>query len=260
MDIFLRLDSALSGVIFFALMLIGWWLGNRIRLKRGADLEASTRIEDAGLALFGLLLAFCFSGAVGRYENRKALTREEAIAIGDFVTVAGGLKTVLGNEIKQKVIEYTRQRLVSYDLRMDNPLFANAIRKGRQLHGEIFSIVKKVVAENNTPTLHTPLMNGFNGLTKAHDQRYYAAFDQVPGGIVLLLVLFGFYSAFTIGRLSTNVETRSHKASASLTAQAMLYSILVSLVFTTTIDLEQPQRGFLTVSRTPMTDLLHSLE
>lgn len=54
--------------------------------SRGVGGGGSTRVEDGILAPFGLLLAFCFSGATGHYAVRKELLRNDASAIGGFVS------------------------------------------------------------------------------------------------------------------------------------------------------------------------------
>lgn len=56
-------------------------LGRRFRIKHKAPQE-STAIESAIFALFGLLLAFTFSGAVERYDRHRELIVEETNAIG----------------------------------------------------------------------------------------------------------------------------------------------------------------------------------
>ena len=96
MNLFLDLNAWLSAVIFAGLMLVGWWIGLRVRaaVPRPAETSPapSTRIEDAALTLFGLLLAFCFYGAAERYEHRKQLLRDDAVAIGELASVGSDLE------------------------------------------------------------------------------------------------------------------------------------------------------------------------
>jgi hypothetical protein len=97
MDLFVRLDAWISAIIFSCSMIGAWWLGDWRRSAESSEASSetarpSTRIEDAALALFGLLLAFCFAGAASRYEARKQVLVDDAMAIGGLATVAGLLE------------------------------------------------------------------------------------------------------------------------------------------------------------------------
>ena len=97
-------------------------------------------------------------------------------------------------------------------------------------------------------------MNAFNAVTAAHDRRLYGVRNHVPGSIVLMQVVFGVFTTFTMGRLHDQHE----KTAASL-FRTGAYVVLVTLVFAVTIDLEQPRRGMMRVSQAPMEDVLSSL-
>ena len=118
MDIFVRLDAWLSATVFSLLMLVAWWLGDRRRLvvARASEGQAiqkgSTRIEDATLALFGLLLAFCFAGAAQRYEARKAVLLDDAMAIGGLATVSSFFEEPERSAQREELKAYVEQRMV----------------------------------------------------------------------------------------------------------------------------------------------------
>ena len=69
-----------------------------------------------------------------------------------------------------------------------------------------------------------------------------------------MLVLFGVFAAYTMGRLRDAQRTQ-----AGGQARTVAYALLVGLVFFVTIDLEQPRRGLLRVSQAPIEDLRASL-
>ena len=73
--------NPISALFVLPVMLILIELGRRFRIKHKAPQE-STAIENAVFALFGLLLAFTFSGAVERYDHHRQLIVEETNAIG----------------------------------------------------------------------------------------------------------------------------------------------------------------------------------
>ncbi len=255
MDLLLDLGAWVWGLGLFASMSLAWFIGRKVPLHRERDkLEGTSRIEDGAMALFGLLLAFCFAGAASRYETRKGLLLDDSIAIGDFATTAYALEEPLRSELRAEVSRYVDQRL-----RFGQTLYGGAemktvLAEGRREHDRMFALVQRAVHEKNSPSIHAALMNGFNGMTMAHDKRYYGSYNHVPSTIVFMLVLFAMYASFVLARMS-GVDASAR----TLVIRAFTYMTLVSIVFTVTIDLEQPRRGMMRVSQTPMLDLKASL-
>ena len=253
MDFILQLDAWLSSLILFVLMFIFWWVGF-VKFSAQHNHGESTRIEDAGLALFALLLAFCFAGAAGRYETRKALLKEDALAIGGFATAASVLKEPINSEINTELVAYVKQRLEFGVTRVDDAKLPQILNAELEIQNRILGLVKKAIADNNTPTAHVALLNGYGNMTQAHDERYYGIQNQVPGSIVLMLMIFALNAAFTMGRF-----TAPGSKMKSSVIRIGVYILLVVLVFYVTIDLEQPRRGIMRVSQAPMQDMLTSL-
>ena len=73
-----------AGSLFLGMLLVlelGRRLGSR-RLQSESARGGFGAIEGAIFALFGLLVAFTFSGAASRFDSRRALVADEANAIG----------------------------------------------------------------------------------------------------------------------------------------------------------------------------------
>src|SRR5688572_10410522 len=83
--VFLKLGPALGGGLFVAILAF-LALGRRVGKARLASAEAAPAhfgaVEGAVFGLLGLLLAFTFSGAAGRFDDRKQLITVEANAVG----------------------------------------------------------------------------------------------------------------------------------------------------------------------------------
>ncbi|MCU1247900.1 MAG: hypothetical protein JWQ49_929 [Edaphobacter sp.] len=89
-------------------------LGRRFRVRHKAPPE-STAIEIAIFALFGLLLAFTFSGAVARYDAHRRLVVEETNAIGTAYLRLDLLPPAAQPPLRQLFRDYTDSRLHLYD-------------------------------------------------------------------------------------------------------------------------------------------------
>src|SRR6478609_1476462 len=78
--------GALAGVLFagiLAALWIGRWIGKRtIARYRPAAAPNISSLETAVFALLGLMIAFSFSGALSRFDTRRAQVIDEANAIG----------------------------------------------------------------------------------------------------------------------------------------------------------------------------------
>src|SRR5215469_4593951 len=77
----------LFAILLFGGMLALLELGRRLGIRHQAEESESERsnlgtIEAAVFALFGLVLAFTFSGAADRFNQKRALIAEEGNAIG----------------------------------------------------------------------------------------------------------------------------------------------------------------------------------
>jgi hypothetical protein len=72
-------------------------------------------IENADFALFGLLLAFTFSGAVGRFDEHHSLVTDELNAIDAAYHRLDLLPPGTQPPIRQLVRDYVTSRLNQYE-------------------------------------------------------------------------------------------------------------------------------------------------
>ena len=122
MDAILNFDARIWGLALFAVMSFAWLLGRHMLMDPDYDQPKTTsKIEEAGMALFGLLVAFCFAGAADRYEGRKALLLHDAISIGDFATTASTLQEPARTAIHNELVRYVEQRLAFGKIRFGGP-------------------------------------------------------------------------------------------------------------------------------------------
>src|SRR6267154_29020 len=106
--------NPISAFLVLPIMLILIELGRRFRIKHKAPPE-STAIEGSIFALFGLLLAFTFSGAASRYDTHRQLLVEETNDIGTAYLRLDLLPPAAQPALRQLFRDYDTSRLGLYD-------------------------------------------------------------------------------------------------------------------------------------------------
>jgi len=241
-------DPSTSAAVLALLMLVSWRLGAWLA-RRSSSPADLTRFDDGALALFGLLLAFCFSGAASRFDGRKRLVLDESTAIGDFVGSASMLVDPERGQLVRELHTYVAQRIEFGRLRLHAPRLPDLQRETLATQNRLAALVAQAVRGGNTPTAHEPLIETLNAMTTAYENRLQGLRDHMPDAIVFILVVFALFSTFTMGRAPGGPQGWP----------ALAYAGLVALVFGVILDLETPRRGYLQVSQQPMQDLAQNL-
>jgi hypothetical protein len=120
----------------------------------------------------------------------------------------------------------------------------------RLMQDQMTSLVYQAL-EDGTP-IAVALTNTLNGVTSNHTSRLAAAKDRLPTTIVWLLMVSAVFSSVLVGR----DQGASDKADL---AGTMCFIVLVSFAVYVTMDLNQPERGWITVSQEPIERLLSSM-
>lgn len=111
--------SVLAAAVFFAGSLVltsmGYRYGKRyLRENGGTSLAGFGNIEAAIFALAGLLIAFSFSGALERFDERRKLMTAEGNAISTAYDQLDMMENDRKLAIKAKVKEYFAARIALY--------------------------------------------------------------------------------------------------------------------------------------------------
>lgn len=237
-----------SAIFVLPAMLLLLEVGRRFRVLHKSPAESSV-IESAIFALFGLLLAFTFSGAVARYDTHRQLIVEETNYIGTAYLRLDLLPPAAQPELRQLFRDYVASRLHLYD--SVSPEVSPALL---QLQHEIWE--KSIVAANSPGAkvdgakLLLPAVNAMIDITATRQ----TAFNMHPPPIVfLLLFAFSGGSAFLAGYSMT---ARNH---------SWFYMIALAIAVTTTIyatlEIEYPRTGLIHLSDTDqaLIDLRNSM-
>lgn len=244
-----NVDAGFTATLLAAAMFVAWmtaWsMGRRLK-PEPCESTSSNKASDATLALLGLLLAFTFSMSLGKHDQRRQMLVADSNAIGDFYTCASLVKEPVRGKLQAVVRQYTEHRL-ALPTTPDEATLERKLAEIQDLQSRMQTLVSAAV-EEGTP-LAVPLVNTLNALTSSHAARLAAVRDRLPGTIVGLLMFAAVVAAAVVGRQQGTLGERRHGAMLGFIA-------LVSLVVWVTLDLNQPNRGFITVSQEPLQRLL----
>ena len=227
----------------------GWWLGGRLT-KEGREARAD-KFPDASVALLGLLLGFTFSMALSKHDQRRLMVVTDSNALGDFYTCASLVKEPVRGKLRTAIRVYVEHRLALATETLDAPTFEKNLAELVEMHGQMQGLVGEAV-DGGTPVT-VPLVNTLNEVTSSHAARLAALRDRRPFSVVALLFLAAVVSMLLMG-------TQQGASKQARPGEMIAFVFLVSMAIWVTLDLNQPQRGLITVSQEPMQRLLAGMD
>ena len=246
-------DAWAIATIFAAAMLAGWaagwWRGRSA--SAGLAENPAIKFNDAILALLGLLLAFTFSMALGKHEQRRQMVVADSNAVGDFDTCVSLLDEPERGKLKSILREYVKRRLAIANPATDETALQQYLDEVQNMHTQMQLLIDDSVRKG-TPVVE-PLVETFNDVTSNHAARLASLRDRLPSSVVVLLFLAAMLSMAPQGWQQGQAHTLCPFSTVAFT-------ILISMVVWVTLDLNQPQRGLITVSQEPLERLLMGME
>jgi len=227
---------------FFLLpaMIVLQQLGHGLRLRRQTAPQSSA-IEGAVFALFGLLLAFTFSGAVARYDVHRELVIDERNAIETAYLRLDLLPPQSQPPLRQLFRDYVNSRLHLYDNASGEVQPAT-----EQLQREIWQkSVAQVAAPGANPDAAKLLLPALNQMIDITATRQNAFNMHPPAIIFLLLFVLSGGSAFLAGYGMTTT-TRSW-------LYTIAFAFAVTLTIYATLEIEYPAQGLIRLTNTDET-------
>src|SRR5215472_1230300 len=132
----------LSFLVLWLAAQVGVFFRKRLRPLEEADYDDLGTVLAAILTLLGLLIAFSFSMAISRYDQRKNYEADEANAIGTEYVRVGLLSQNEAARARQLLNEYLHQRIAFYeDSGLGQQLLQQVESKTDRLEGELWSLV-----------------------------------------------------------------------------------------------------------------------
>lgn len=242
----------------FAFMLLAMEIGFRSGRRRQASVaEAITQANSVLVSMLGLLallLAFTFSAALQRYEDRSRTVVAEANAIGTTYLRAHLLPGGMQNEVQALLRQYLDIRIQEGRVDATEPaLHESLLHQAKLMEAQLWSRAVRA-AELDTSVVASGLfIQSLNELIDTSATRDAALNRQVPE-VVLLLMLATI--VLTTGTLGYASGIAGHR----VTLAAFVLLVLIALVVYLIIDLDRPRRGAIQVSHESMLSLQQTIE
>jgi len=212
----------------------------RLRANPDVDPSVSAALDGAVFALFGLLIAFTFSGAMTRFDGRRQLVVREANAIGTAWLRIDLLPEATQPEVRALFRRYVEARLAGYRLVPDMAASAAAFDRATALQGQIWTRAMEGARASASPAVATLVAPALNDMIDLTTTRRAATWEHPPLPIFLLLYGLGFASSLVAG-VSTARSTQRSWLHASVYAGVIAAAVFVI------IDMEFPRLGFIRV-------------
>ena len=228
---------------------LGYWIGS-LRLPDDTE-TAEAALDNASLTLLALLLAFTFGGAMTRHEQRRAMVVADSNAIGDLYTCASLLDEPVRGRLQQELREYTKFRLDITQRPIDAESLEKALLHIQQSHNAMTVLVREVIGRGTS--IAVPLTYSLNEVTSSNNSRLAAYEDRLPPSIMWLLMISSVITSLLVGRAQGKQQGLLPLGTAS-------FIVIVALCVYATLDLNQPERGLVTVSQRPIERMLESVD
>ena len=237
--------SVLACLLLFVLMPLFSIIGHRagqkaIRLEPDGK-KPSTGVVDAGiLSLLGLLIAFTFSGAYFRYDQRRQLIVEEANTIGTAYLLLDLLPDDKQQKIRDNFQEYLKSRLELWRLLPDREAALKEYAHSEKLQQAIWDDAVEAIKSQPPGSASQRLLPALNEMIDITTTRLVAVQSHPSTIIFVLLGSLSLLASWIVGfgMAKSGKLSYRHVIGFAIIATCTLYVIL---------DIEYPRFGLITL-------------
>jgi hypothetical protein len=245
--------------LILLLLMAGLVLGHEVGFRVGRIAARSSkspagegdvgRYVTAALGLLALLIGFTFAMAIDRYNKRRDLVAQEAIAITAEYWRIQALPEPFRNELGRSLAQYAAARR-DYSLAQTPRQLEAAWIRTERLQSQMLSETARTAEASRSP-LAAPLLEETVSMLKLAASRRAALSARVPLPVLRLLVLYALATAVFMGYGASS--GRRHFAAS--TFQFFLISLAITLV----LDLERPGSNIGSAAQAPLLEAVSQI-
>jgi len=240
-----QLPTLASLVGMVVVLILAMELGRRVGyVRRQTDPEGAEKglsaVEGAVFGLMGLLVAFTFSGAIGRFDLRRELIVKEANAIGTAWLRLDLLPAAPRETVRAEMRRYLEARIV------------DSVAGESEANPAVTASQQKIWRETVSASASIPpntaafVLGALNEMFDVAGERYAAARYHASPAVFVLLLVLAFLSSLLAGYGMAGAKERCWLHISCFIA-ALLISIFVI------VDTEFPRRGLVHLDRYDVT-------
>jgi len=225
------------------------WVRRRAKADEKEDHNQEGYLVGSMLGLLALLMAFSFSMALDRYEERRHLVVQEANAIGTAYLRTQLLDEPHRGRLSGLLVAYTDNRIAlgtGNHAGLDRQLAIND-----RLLTDIWAAVTAARDSANAHGITTAVLTTFNEVIDLDTERKVARQVRVPAPVLMLLYWFLIVTAAVVGYVLDERRAR---------LGAFVLFVLLSMYVSIIADLNRPASGNIKESQEPMLMLRQSLK
>ncbi len=229
-------------VLLFVGMLVLLEAGRRLGSRRRqtepeGERDSLGAIEAAVFALFGLLVAFTFSGAASRFSEKRMLIAEEVNDVGTAYLRLDLVPDEARPALRELFRQYVDSRLATYRKLPDLETASLEMARSKKLGEEIWA---QAVAATRTPGSHPAagllLLPALNTMLDVATTRTMALQIHPPAIIYVLLFGLGLVCSLLAGYRMAMGPLRSW-------LHILGFTFITVVVVYVTLDMEYPRTG-----------------
>jgi hypothetical protein len=253
-DIPLWLLFVFTVLLVVATIEVGYLLGKAAR-RRSEDEKESPVSAIAGtvLALLAFILAFTFGIVSDKYDARKALVREQAVAIRTAYSRADFLPEPSRDASKALFEDYIDLLVAEggSGYLADIPAWLSELRT---IEAQLWDMAVENVRLGDNSDISAGYVESLNDMSNVLATRIAVAVQaRMPTGLWVVL-----YALIALGMIAVGYQTAiaASRRSWVMVIMALSFSIVIVLI----AALDDPERGYLPVPQRPLADLQTEME
>lgn len=228
-------------VLFGVMLALEHW-GNRLAERHRAKgiVDTGRAAEGAVFAVLSLFLAFTFSGAGNRFDQRRTLVVEEANAIGTAWLRIDLLPADRQPELRDLFRKYVDARIDTYRRVPDMPAVEHANATAMSLQRQIWSASVAAARASGETAPFTVYVASLNPMIDITTTRTAVTRFHPPATVYVMICLLALVGAAFAGYGWGGAKRRSW-------LHAYGFAAIMAAVIYVTYDLEYPRLGFIRV-------------
>lgn len=202
--------------------------------------------------LLALLLAFTFSAALQRYDDRSQAVVAEANAIGTTYLRAQLLPKGMHDEVQGLLRQYLDARIQEGRINTtDTAERESPLRQANLMATQLWGHAVRAAEKDGRPVTSGLFIQSLNELIDAYGTRDASLNRHVPEIVLFLMFATIVMTTATLGYASGSAGHR-------VTLAAFVLVMLIALVVFLIVDLDRPRRGIIQVSQESLLNLQQS--